>query len=108
MLVPTTSEGRMPRLSITSSTPMCERPLAPPPESTSATLLAVQLWARAAGATSAAARITSARRRRLCSCLLLVVVFGEPRGADRILPELAPHYVHRSRYRTIPLRLERR
>src|SRR2546423_13326707 len=37
MLVPTTRLGRMPRLSKTSSTPMCAMPCAPPPDRTSAT-----------------------------------------------------------------------
>ena len=42
MLVPTTSVGRTPRLSSTSSTPMCASPCAPPPERTTAERIAAR------------------------------------------------------------------
>src|SRR6185295_8102431 len=80
MLVPTTRSGRMPRLSSTRSTPMCERPLAPPPERTSAVRGARHCWAASGGPAPIHTAVTSAspaksRRRSI---------------EEKILPPLAP------------------
>ena len=101
----------MPRLSITSMTPMCTIPLAPPPESTSAVPCCVQLCAASGEAGSAkqsAAPITTRAQLRLTvrGTLALVVVFAQLRGADRILAELSAHAVDGARDGAVALRLE--
>src|SRR5438874_1315141 len=77
MLVPMMRLGRMPRLSRTSSTPMCAIPCAPPPESTRATEpvdvgsamvhAACCAGSRAASASSSA--VTGSRRRPRARCI---------------------------------------
>src|SRR3954468_3747719 len=56
ILLPTTRSGRMPRLSSTRRTPMCARPLAPPPERTRAVRSGRQLWACPGTATRSATK----------------------------------------------------
>src|SRR5450432_1055314 len=98
MLVPTMRSGRMLRLSITSMTPICASPFAPPPESTSAVPRCEQPCA-AAGAERNDATIARAAqlRRKLRSVLVLVFVLAQLRGADGVLAELLAHAIDGAR-----------
>src|SRR5450432_2728749 len=108
MLVPTMRSGRMLRLSITSMTPICASPFAPPPESTSAVPRCEQPCA-AAGAERNDATIARAAqlRRKVRSVLVLVFVLAQLRGADGVLAELLAHAIDGARDGAIALRLER-